>query len=269
VLGEAPLLEMLCADENGRATRIPPGAEASIAYAQRDSCRLVIHRERFKPEDGTQDVTVDVSVTKVDDTPRAEAHVNERLILRAGAQPRVFWIHGVHGQFDRLTVRVAHVVDEAHDVGGSEIFANLPAAQWSIVVGQAHLRFYATAAIPTGLFRITAPSDVLTLNFGALSRLTWLDREGHEGLLALELGAMGIGLAATPGFPRTLAVLGGLGVGVPIGNRGEPTQASVNLHAWVAYELRDEFPPPPAPPASHWSFLFGPSITIGSVGTNL
>jgi hypothetical protein len=269
VLGGAPLLELLCADKHGQAERIPPGAEASIPYPQRDSCRLVIHRERFKPEDGTQDITVDVSVTKVDDTPRAEAHVNERLILRAGAQPRVFWIHGVHAPFDRLTVRVAHVVDEAHDVGGSEIFANLPAAQWSVVVGQGHLRFYATAAIPTGLFRITAPSDVLTLNFGALSRLTWLDREGHEGLLALEFGAMGIGLAATPGFPRTLAVLGGLGVGVPIGNRGEPTQASVNLHAWLAYELRDDFPPPPAPPASHWSFLFGPSITIGSVGTNL
>jgi hypothetical protein len=269
MLGSAPLLDLLCADEHGRAQRIPPGAETSIPYAQRDSCRLVIHRERFKPEDGTQDVTVDVSVTKLDDSPRAEAHVNERLILRAGAQPRVFWIHGVRAPFDRLTVRVAHVVDEAHDVGGSEVFANLPAAQWSIVVGQGHLRFYATAAIPTGLFRITAPSDVLTLNFGALSRLTWLDREGHEGLLAVEFGAMGIGLAATPGFPRTLAVLGGLGVGVPIGNRGEPTQASVNLHAWLAYELRDEFPPPPAAPASHWSFLFGPSITIGSVGTNL
>jgi hypothetical protein len=102
------------------------------------------------------------------------------------------------------------VVDEAHDIGGAEVNVNLPSAQWLVVVGEGHLRFYATAAIPTGLFRITAPSDVLTLNFGALSRLTWLDHEGHEGLLGLEFGAMGIGLAATPGFPRTLAVLGGL-----------------------------------------------------------
>ena len=81
---------------------------------------------------------------------------------------------------------------------------------------------------------------------------------------------MGIGLAATPGFPRTLAVLAGIGVSVPIGNRGEPSQASVNLHAWVAYELRDEYhldPMNPASPlASHWSFLFGPSITFGNVG---
>jgi hypothetical protein len=142
-----------------------------------------------------------------------------------------------------------------------------------VVVGEGHLRFYATAAIPTGLFRMTAPSDVLTLNFGVLSRLTWLDRDGHEGLLGLEFGAMGIGLAATPGFPRTLAVLAGVGVGVPIGNRGEPSQASVNLHAWAAYELRHDFPLDPlnvnGPQASHWSLLFGPSITFGNVGTNL
>jgi hypothetical protein len=273
LLGPTPLLELLCADDAAHAQRIAPGVETAIAYAQRDSCRLVIHRERFKPEDGTQDVTVDVGVTKLDDSPRAESHVSERMILRAGAQPRVFWIHGVRAPFDRLTVRVAHVVDEAHDVGGSEVYANLPAAQWSIVVGKGHLRFYATAAIPTGLFRITAPSDVLTLNFGALSRLTWLDHEGQEGLVGLEVGAMGIGLAATPNFPRTLAVLGGLGVGVPIGNRGETSQASVNIHAWIAYELRDNYfidqTNKTGPLASHWSFLFGPSITIGNVGTNL
>ena len=272
-----PLVEMLCADGKGGDRRIAPGPEASIPFSQRESCRLVIHRERLKVEEGTQDITVDVGVTKVDDTPRADAHVSERMVLRPGAAPRIFWIHGVKGQFDRLTVRVSHVVDEAHDVGGSEVNVNLPSAQWLIVVGEGHLRFYATAAIPTGLFRITAPSDILTLNFGALSRLTWLDHEGREGLLGLEFGAMGIGLAATPDFPRTLAVLGGLGVSVPIGNRGETSQAAVNLHAWIAYELRSDFHIAEpnnqvgqvGPLASHWSFLFGPSITIGNVGTNL
>jgi hypothetical protein len=273
LLGDAPLIEMLCADRAGRTRRIAPGAEASIPYGQRDSCRLLIHRERFRSEDGTQDVTVDVAVTKVDDSARADAHVSERMILRASDKPRVFWIHGARAPFDRFTVRVAHVVDEAHDVGGSALFANLAAAQWSIVAGEGHLRFYATAAFPTGLFRITAPSDVLTLNFGALGRLTWLDRAGQEGLVGLELGAMGIGLAATPSFPRTLAVLAGLGIGVPIGNRGDTSQASVNLHAWVAYELRDNYfidqTTKTGALASHWSFLFGPSITIGNVGTNL
>jgi hypothetical protein len=272
-MGPKPLLELVCADGQDVPRRILPGTRVSIPYAQRDSCRLVIHREWLTPEDGTQDITVDVSITKVDDTPRADAHVSERMVLRPGTQPRLFWIHGVRGQFDRVTVRVSHVVDEAHDVGGSELSINLPAAQWSVVVGNGRLRFYATATIPTGLFRITAPSDVLTLNFGALSRLTWLDHEGHEGLLGLEAGALGIGLAATPDFPRTLAVLLGIGVSVPIGNRGETSQAAVNLHAWMAYELRSEVHTNPTDPlsplASHFSFLFGPSITIGNIGTNL
>ena len=62
---------------------------------------------------------------------------------------------------------------------------------------------------------------------------------------------------------------------IPIGNRGEPTQAAVNLHAWVAYELRSDYSYTSGPvgspliTASHWSFLFGPSITIGNIGTNL
>jgi len=273
--GAEPLLELLCVDAGGKLQRIPPGAETSIPFAQRDSCRLVIHRERLKTEDGTQDVAVDVGITKVDDSPRADSHQLERMVIRAGQQPRTFWIHGIKAPFDRLSVRVSHVIDEDHDVGGSDLHVNLPAAQWAVVAGQAHLRFYATAAIPTGLYRITAPSDVLTLNFGALSRLTWLDREGHEGLIGLEAGALGIGLAATPNFPRTLAILGGLGVAVPIGNRGDTSQASVNLHAWIAYELRARYPYPDPNDmnntlvASHWSFLFGPSITIGNVGTDL
>ena len=257
----------------GSLRLITPGVETSIPFAQRDSCRLIIHRERLRPEEGTQDIAVDVSVTKVDDASRADSHQLERMVIRSGKEPSTFWIHGVKAAFDRLAVRVSHIVDEDHDVGGSDLHVNLPAAQWTVIAGQARLRFYATAAIPTGLFRITTPSDVLTLNFGALSRLTWLDKQGHEGLVGLEVGALGIGLAATPGFPRTLAILGGLGVAVPIGNRGEASQASVNLHAWIAYELRDPYPyaPDPARPAetryaSHWSFLFGPSITIGNVG---
>jgi hypothetical protein len=272
-LSQTPLIDLICTDRQGRPQHIAPGVQASIPFSQRDSCHLMIHRERLRVEDGTQDISIEVNVTKVDDNPRSGAQLVERMVLRPGAEPRVFWIRGVKAQFDRLAVRVSHIIDEAHDVGGSDLHINVPSVQWAVVVGEGHFRFYATAAIPTGLFRMTEPTDVLTLNFGVLSRLTWLDREGHEGLLGLEFGAMGIGLAATPGFPRTLAVLAGLGVGVPIGNRGEPSQASVNLHAWAAYELRHDFPldptNPTGPQASHWSFLFGPSITFGNVGTNL
>jgi hypothetical protein len=278
-LGPEPLVELLCTDAAGHVERIVPGKRTAIPFSGRDGCRVVIHRERFKREDGTQDLTVDVDVTKVDDSPRADAHVTERMVLRPSPEPRIFWLHGVKAQFDRVTVRIAHVADDARYVGSSETRTSLPAVQWTLIVGEGHLRFYATAAIPTGLFHITAPSGILTLNFGALSRLTWLDREGHEGLFGLELGAMGLGLSSTTitstvAFPATLAVLAGAGVGIPIGNRGEPTQAAVNLHAWLAYELRSDYtyqtsPTGPVLTASHWSFLFGPSITIGNVGTNL
>jgi len=275
-LAPNPLIELVCTDRQGNPQRIPPGKRTSIPYARRDGCRIVIHRERFKPEDGTQDLTLDIEVSKVDDSPRAEAHVNERMVLRPAAEPRIVWIKGVKGQFDRVTVRVAHVADDVRYVGSTETRTSLPAAQWTLVVGEGRFRFYATAAIPTGLFHITAPSGVLVLNFGALSRLTWLDREGHEGLVGLELGAMGIGFASTLGtttFPPTLAVIAGVGVSIPIGNRGEASQASVNLHLWGAYELRDEYQYTPmggtATTPSHWSLLFGPSITIGNIGTNL
>ena len=174
-----------------------PGKRTSIPFARRDGCRVVIHRERFNPEDGTQDLTVDVDVTKLDDNPRSDAHVSERMVLRPSPESRIFWIRGVKAQFDRVTVRIAHVADDARYVGASETRTSLPAVQWTLVVGEGHLRFYATAAIPTGLFHITAPSGILTLNFGVLSRLTWLDQQGHEGLVGLELGAMGISLATT------------------------------------------------------------------------
>ncbi len=160
-MGPTPLIELICADRQGRPQRIAPGAQASIPFRQRDSCRLVIHREQLRVEDGTQDISVEVNVTKVDDNARADAHLVERMVLRPGPTPRVFWIRGVKGQFDRLTVRVSHIVDEAHDVGGSDLHVNLPSAQWAVVVGEGHLRFYATAAIPTGLFRMTEPTDVL------------------------------------------------------------------------------------------------------------
>lgn len=276
-LGTDPLIELVCADARGLAHRITPGARANVPFAQRDSCRLVIHREHFAPEDGTQDLTVEVNITKLDDSARAESHFSERMLLRPGREPRVFWVRGVKARFDRVSVHVAHVEDETADAGADGGAAGarpkVPAAQWSLIFGEGRIRFYAAAAIPTGLFRITAPSDVLTLNFGALARVTWLSPEGREGLVGLELGALGIGLAATQGFPRTLAALGGIGVAIPIGNRGEPSQASVNLHAWLAYELRDEYHlvagDPSSPLARHVSFLFGPSITIGNVGTNL
>jgi len=106
-------------------------------------------------------------------------------------------------------------------------------------------------------------------------RRVWLYAAPAVAVLAART-TTAVGLATTSttfNFPPTLAVLGGVGVSIPIGNRGEPTQAAVNLHAWLAYELRSDYTYPNGSgvpvTASHWSFLFGPSITIGNIGTNL
>ena len=52
---------------------------------------------------------------------------------------------------------------------------------------------------------------------------------------------MGMGLATDN--TRQLNIVGGLGVGVPIGNTGQTSQASINIHAWLAYRLGNEFAP--------------------------
>jgi hypothetical protein len=188
--GPEPLVELVCTDEHGNLQRIVPGKRTSIPFRRRDGCRVIVHRERFEPEDGTQDLTVEVEVTKVDDRARSDAHVNERMLLRPGPEPRIFWIKGVKAQFDRVTVRVAHVADDDRYTGARDTRTSLPAVQWTLVVGEGHLRFYATAAIPTGLFHITAPSGVLTLNFGALSRLPAEEGKTRVGWRAVDRSAI-------------------------------------------------------------------------------
>ena len=136
-LGADPLVELLCTEEHGQAQRIVPGNRTSIPFSRRDGCRVVIHRERFKPQDGTQDLTVDVDVTKLDDSSRSDAHVSERMVLRPSPEPRIFWIRGVKAQFDRVTVRVAHVADDARYLDARESRTSLPAAQWTLIVERA------------------------------------------------------------------------------------------------------------------------------------
>ena len=130
------------------------------------------------------------------------------------------------------------------------------------------------------------PTGQLTLNFGVLSRLTWLDKQGREGLLGAELGLMGMGLIQRPGaidYPPTIGAVAGVGLRVPLG-----PSAAVGVHVWAAYEFRDAFRykldpnaaggcdanagggfPAGCRTAPRWAFIFGPSISIGDVGRNL
>lgn len=108
-----------------------------------------------------------------------------------------------------------------------------------------------------------------------MSRLALLNNEGQERLLGIEAGLMGLGLVPQSGdiqFPPTLAVVLGLGLRVPIG-----PGAAVGAQAWLAYEFRGDIRRrtggdptlDPIVPSSKWSFIFGPSISVGNVGFNL
>jgi len=270
-LGPLPLAEFVCGAGPRGSVRVMPGVTAHLPFGLRDGCRVIFHRERLSPEFGTQKLTLDVEVMDADGASRGEARVSSSIVLRPGPEPLLAWIHGVRQPFDRVVVRLAHVADEAHYVNALEVQTGTPEVKWAAVLGTGRGRLYATTAIPTGLYRFgdAHHSGVLTLNFGILSRLTWLDSDGHEGFLGLEAGIMAIGLANETGDSgRSLTqvgAVGGLGISVPIANRAAPTQASINLHGWLEERVssggRDA--------GKRAAFIFGPSISIGNVGTNL
>jgi hypothetical protein len=265
-----PLAEFLCANKSGAVEALPPGKPLRIPFSARETCRVVIHQDRLRPEDGEQEIVLDIDVTKAGGGKRSEASLSEHMVLHPGGEQRVFFLKGVTEQFDQVTVRLSHVVDESRyvlDVRGKQ---EPPSEQWTATVEGGRLRLYVSLNVPAGLYRINAPAASLTLNFGVLGRLTWLNREGKEGLLGLETGVLGASLIPqqynnSPAFPPTLVTLLGVGLRVDIGQG-----AAVGVHLWGAYEFRSEyFYGDDNRRASHWSLLFGPSISIGNVGTNL
>jgi hypothetical protein len=270
-LGATPLVELVCGDGAGGSIAVLPGAMRQVPFVARDTCRLVLHRERLAPEDGSQQLNLQIDITRVDGTPRSEAHVSQPIVLRPGSEPRYAWIRGISGPFDHVTVSIAHDADESHYVGGSELHDGAPSVQYSFIAGTGHARIYATTAIPTGLYRVSdrPHSGILTLNFGVIARFTWLDTEGHEGFLGLEAGVMGVGLAndsTANGSLTQVATVFGAGLSVPIANRSLATETSINLHAWGEYEISRDLG---GQPGSPFGFVFGPSISIGNIGANL
>ena len=270
--GKEPLVEFLCGGGSEPLQKVEIGVTAYLTYDLRDTCRVVFHRERLSKEDGTQKLSFEVDVIKPDNTVRGDAHVGEVVTMRAGKEPRYAWIRGIADPFDRVRVRLSHVADEDHYIGAEEL-TGLPAAQWSAVLGSSRVRLYGTSSIPTGLYRFglgensRASSGVLQLNFGVISRLAWLDKEGKEFPVAFESGVLVFGI--TNSVSQTgqqlfqVGVVAGLGFAVPISNRGQLSQASINVHAWAEINvMRDS-------DISRVAFIFGPSITIGNVGTSL
>ncbi len=271
-LGPNPIVEFVCSIADGPAQRVMPGVTSHLPFESRDNCRLIFHRDRLPVSYGTQKLNLEIDVVDSDGGSRAEGHVSETIVMRPGGEPIYAWINGVKAPFDRVLVRLSHAADEAHYVGGLEIQSGAPEVKWTAVLGTGRARLYATTAIPTGLYRFgdAAHSGVLSLNFGIVSRLTWLSQEGHEGFLGLEAGIMAIGLtndkSDTGNSLTQVGLVAGIGFSVPIANRSTPTQASINLHAWFEEDISHN---PGDSQASRTSIIFGPSISIGNIGTNL
>lgn len=266
--GAKPLAEVLCNDDEGRGVQLKPGTQTRISYRLRESCRLVLHRERLAPELGAQKVHIEIEVRKLDGSLRAEASVSERIVLRPGREPKIAWVKGVQAAYDSVVVRITHESDETHYLGGEALLSNAPSVQWPILFGTGRFRIYATTAIPTGLYRFGGKngSGPLALNFGVLSRLTWVDRDGKEGLIGLEAGVMAFGLTGTPsttGAPLTqVGGVVGVGLSIPIANASQATQAAINLHGWLEQRITGG----ESGNASPRAFIFGPSISIGNIG---
>ncbi|CAM3082993.1 hypothetical protein [Corallococcus soli] len=269
------LVEFICADKDGHDETLTPSRPHRLSYAMRNTCRVVIHRERLTPEEGNQEITLRIDVTKSDGSSRGESHVEQRLFLRPKGEVRVIPVQGNLGQYDRILVQVSHVADESRYALSTVDRTGLPSAQWTAIVRGGMFRLYTMATIPAGLYRATQPTGQLAINFGVLSRLALLNNEGQERLLGIELGLMGLGLVPQSGdiqFPPTLAAVLGLGLRVPIG-----PGAAVGAQAWIAREFRGDITrrtngdptTDTVVPSSKWSFIFGPSISIGNVGFNL
>jgi hypothetical protein len=271
-----PLAEIECNDGPTTLRHATPGVTMTLPYSAREACRLVIHRERLSPEYGTQRLSLEIEVHKLDGTARPDGHVTQTLILRAGAEPRIAWIKGVVAPYDRVVVRLSHVADEAYYLGASDIITGAPAVQWTLLFGTGHVRLYATTAIPTGLYRFgnATGSGVLSLSLAVITRLTWLDNEGHEGLLGLEGGIMAFGYTNSQAQALTeVGIVAGVGLSIPLAGAGSPTQASINLHAWVEQRISQPTtaiattanPNPVNPSAA--AVIVGPSISFGNIGT--
>lgn len=265
-----PLVELYCGDGHGRIHAITAGSPAYIEYRARDTCRLIFHRERLSPLDGSQSLWLSVRVVSVSGEARGDATLNRRLLLRAARQPLYAFISGVDAPFDRILIQVSHADIETHYGARSEETLSAPELQWSVVAGRDRFRLYGTTALPSGLYRLSdeSSSGVLAFNAGVLFRLLPLSRDGRELPFAAEAGLMWMGLAggnASSSARGEIAIVAGLGLSVPIASVASASQTSVGLHAWFEYEVSRTLS---GRPGSPYAFVFGPSISVGDLGFN-
>ena len=262
------LAELFC-DHDGQSQRQKPGATNSVSFADRDTCSLILHRENLRLEDGEQTLRITATVNALDGMPRPESKLDQVVRLRPGPVARKIFIGGVVAPFDRVVIRVAVLADDTHYAVTSEEKMGAPPIQWSLIMGTTKMRLSATTSFPTGLFRVadTGHSGILGLNGGVLFRAVWLTDQGYQTPLGLETGVMWMGIAgdSTASSHGQVALVGGLGISVPIANVARVAQASISLHAWLEYEVSRAVLKQVGSP---WGFVFGPSLSVGDVGVN-
>jgi hypothetical protein len=267
VVSEKPVVELVCGDGAGGAHRIAPAVPTNVPFKARETCRIILHRELLKPEDGDQAMRIAVTISDVGGVTRNEASFDQRIILRPGTEPRYVYLSGITAPFDKILVRASLMADSAHYAVGADDKISAPQAQWQVIVGTDDYRLFATVALPTGLFRVAdkVSSGLLGLSAGVLGRAVALTPQGEQWPVGLEGGLIVMDIAGDITKTRQVAVVGGVSVSVPIANVSRTTQVAISLHAWLEYEISRVVLGQPGSPVG---FVFGPSFSVGDIGLN-
>jgi hypothetical protein len=231
-----------------KEANIQIGNLARVAYDQRDSCRLVLHRDLIPIKAGTQRLKIKAGSFSqiVELTPKLDP-----LTITLPASDK--------NEYDTLTLSIAHDMLSGHYTLQSR--QNLgEQAYYRILLSDSWFRISATTALPTGMFRFGS-GDVegtVPISAGALMRIVYLQPNGKEFPVGIESGPFGTNLSGQPDF----SLVAGVGISIPVLNPNTSLQASFNIHAWLEYaptrSARDE---------GAFAFLFGPSFTVGRIST--
>jgi hypothetical protein len=256
------MISLICRDSSGAEREIAPGDFVSLPWSSRGSCHLRVDRSVLTAEDGTQHIRVTLAITSPSGVVR-DGGFSRVMALSAAADTDALWFGPGNPMlpFDHISVHLSHDDEPGYYVvsGGP---SGIPSRRYQLVFGDARLRVYGSATVPTGLYRVTrgVDSGVLQFNAGIIARLAFLDREGKEYPLDLELGLLGTDLSGH----AALSVVAGPGITVPLLNPQQAAQAAIGIHAWVEWA-----PGRTGDGRRPFAFIFGPSISLGDFGANL
>ena len=274
VLSANPWIELYCPHDN-KQQPLSPGITHSLPFNVQHGCYLLLHAEQLTEEDGGQLLRLKVTVEGLDGRPKPQLGGEQAIKVHAGDVSRKIFLASGSSHFDKVLIML-DVTSE--DVANADVPSKASSAlQWSLIMGQEHLSFYATASVPAGLFRAADAnhSGIIGTSIACLFRLVALNREGVPLPPGLELGLLwshilGETNSATYG---QVSLVSGLGIGVPLGNVGQGTQATIGVHAWAEYEIsraiwgRQHYQNGWGD-GSPWGIVFGTGVSFGNIGVS-